>query len=106
VIKSNIALKSKKQQIQTQNNDSDEESNNQHAEKIISDEQAAEFFDALKQQNERDKDKPRKTWSDDEYSLLLWAVDQYCTRQNTKPKMLTKNDWVQISGFLPGRNDF
>lgn len=66
----------------------------QGEDKIISDEQAAEFFDAIKQQHEREKDKPRKSWSDDEYSLLLWAVDQYCRRQNSKPKMLTKSDWV------------
>ena len=44
-------------------------------------------------------------WSDDEYRLLLWAVQKYCRGQNRPPKSLTKDDWVQISGFIPGRND-
>lgn len=50
-------------------------------------------------------DKQKKGWCNDEYDLLIWAINKYCLGRKMKPKDLSKNDWVQISGFVPGRND-
>ena len=61
---------------------------------LISDDKAAQIFDILKQANDSKPDKPRKIWNDDEYLLLMWAINQYCTRQNLTPKKMTKDDWV------------
>ena len=47
----------------------------------------------------------KKNWTDDESRLLNWAINKYCTGKNVKAQKLDKNDWIQIAGFIPGRND-
>lgn len=55
-------------------------------------------------QNSKDY-QPKKTWNTEEYKLLIWAINKYCKGSKKTPKNLSKSDWVQISGFIPGRND-
>jgi len=36
---------------------------------------------------------------------LQWAIQKYCRGKSITPQKLDKNDWIQIAGFIPGRND-
>lgn len=47
----------------------------------------------------------KKNWTTDESRLLVWAVKNYTVGKKIHPAKLDKNDWMQIAGFIPGRND-
>jgi len=68
----------------------------------INDEKASQIFAKLKSKNTVLK----KMWSDQEFALLMWATNQYSDRKQMKVKDFLEEDWIQISGFLPGRTDF
>lgn len=47
----------------------------------------------------------KQNWTDDESQLLIWAIKKYCEGKKIQPSKLGKNEWIQIAGFIPGRND-
>ena len=75
------------------------------AKSSITDEAAAEIFDKLQKLQGKKTYYAKKNWTDDEANLLQWAIQKYCRGKNITPQKLDKNDWIQIAGFIPGRND-
>ena len=71
----------------------------------ISDEIASTIFVKLEGLQNKKSYYAKKNWTDEESKLLLWAIDKYCRGKNLIPRKLGKNDWIQIAGFIPGRND-
>ena len=71
----------------------------------ISDKAASEIFDKLTKLQGKKTYYAKKNWTDEEAKLLLWAIQKYCRGKNITPQKLGKNDWIQIAGFIPGRND-
>ena len=71
----------------------------------LTDEEASKIFDKLTKLNNRGNYKPKYRWSEDEYQLLIWAINRFCKGKGVQPKDLKKNDWQEISAFIPGRND-
>jgi hypothetical protein len=71
----------------------------------ISDQQASSIFDKLNTLQGKKTYYAKKNWTEEEAKLLLWAIDKYCRGKKITPKKLGKNDWIQIAGFIPGRND-
>ena len=51
------------------------------------------------------KYKPHYQWSDDEYALLLWAVNKHSVEKKTKVQSFIKPNWIDVSSSIPGRND-
>jgi hypothetical protein len=37
--------------------------------------------------------------------LLIWAITRYCKGKEILANKMKKEDWIEISGFIPGRND-
>lgn len=54
------------------------------------DEEAGDIFDQLMQLQSKKGYMAKKTWSDEEYRLLLWAIQKYCKGKNKLPKSLSK----------------
>lgn len=72
---------------------------------IISDEVASEIFSKLTALQGKKTYAAKKNWTDGESRLLQWAIQKYCRGKNMPPQKLDRNDWMQIAGFIPGRND-
>jgi hypothetical protein len=72
---------------------------------IISDKQAHEVFAKLQSMMQKKTYAAKKNWTTDESRLLVWAVKNYTVGKKIHPAKLDKNDWMQIAGFIPGRND-
>jgi|TARA_B110000285_G_C14947172_1_gene524918 hypothetical protein len=60
----------------------------------MSNEEAGEIFDMLTQLQSSKGYQPKKTWSTEEYKLLMWAINKYCKGIGKAPKHLGKNDWI------------
>lgn len=71
----------------------------------ISNEEASNIFSKLEHEQGKKTYHAKKNWTDDEFRLLIWAVNKYCDGKKLSPSKLGKNDWIQIAGFIPGRND-
>ena len=77
-----------------------------HAPKAtITDEAASEIFDKLTKLQGKKTYYAKKNWTDDEAQLLQWAIQKYCRGKNVTAQKLDKHDWIEIAGFIPGRND-
>lgn len=120
-IKSNIALREKEKQIKqskcrldtnllclfVENLKEGDEDIIAHIGNIehINDEQAASIFSQLESEQSKKSYQAKKNWTEEESKLLLWAINKYCRGKKIQPQKLSKNDWIQIAGFIPGRND-
>jgi hypothetical protein len=71
----------------------------------ISNEEASNIFSKLEHEQGKKTYHAKKNWTDDEFKLLIWAVNKYCKGKKIATSKLGKNDWIQIAGFIPGRND-
>lgn len=71
----------------------------------INDEQAAAIFSQLESEQSKKSYQAKKNWTEEESKLLLWAINRYCRGKKAQPQKLSKDDWIQIAGFIPGRND-
>lgn len=71
----------------------------------IDDDAASEIFNRLTKMQGKKTYYAKKNWTDDEAKLLQWAIQKYCRGKGITPQKLDKNDWIQIAGFIPGRND-
>ena len=71
----------------------------------ITDKQASEIFEKLSALQDKKTFYAKKNWTDDETKLLHWALQKYCRGKGISPQKLDKNDWIEIAGFIPGRND-
>lgn len=72
---------------------------------LITDEIASEIFRKLSALQGKKTYYAKKNWTDDESRLLLWAIQKYTRGKNIPAQKLDKNDWMNIAGFIPGRND-
>ena len=72
---------------------------------MITDDAASEIFSKLMTLQSKKTYAAKKNWTDDESRLLVWAIQKYCSGKAITPQKLDKNDWMQIAGFIPGRND-
>lgn len=60
----------------------------------ISNEEAANIFSRLEHEQGKKSYQAKKNWTDEEFKLLIWAINKYCNGKKISAAKLNKNDWI------------